>query len=44
MLSTEALPKDFKVYELGRKNRYAFYSGLQSLGSSIITDKTQNCD
>lgn len=47
MLSTKALPKDFKVYELGRKktkNWYALFSGLQSLGSSVTTDKIQHGD
>ena len=42
MISTKALPKDFKVYELGRekkKKQYAFPSGLPSLGSFITTAK-----
>lgn len=47
MLSTKVLPKDFKVYELGRKktkNWYALFSGFQSLGSSVTTDKIQHGD
>lgn len=46
MLSMEALPKYFEVYELARKkkkkNRYSLFSGLQSLRSSITTDKIQH--
>ena len=49
MLYAKALPKDFKVYELGKgkkktTKRYAFPSGLQSLGSFITTDKIQHAN